>query len=88
MSLHIPYHYTNQTHLMREQSDGYTTTEISQISQLCDSQACEIYYDLGSPSNMVRLRNALIERDIIFSEMNKLYITGPVFTLWFRRRFC
>lgn len=44
-------------------------------------------FDLGSPSNMARLRIALIERDLIFSEMNKLYITDPVFTLWFRKRF-
>ena len=43
-------------------------------------------YNLGSPSNLVRLRNALIERDIIYSEMRKLYMTDPVFGLWFRRR--
>ena len=44
-------------------------------------------FDLGSPSNMVRLRDALIERDLIYSEMRQLYITDPVFTLWFRQRF-
>ena len=42
---------------------------------------------IKSPSNMTRLRNALIERDIIYSEMRQLYITDPVFTLWFRQRF-
>ena len=44
-------------------------------------------FDLGSPSNFVRLRQALIERDLIYSEMKHLYITDPVFVLWFRRRF-
>ena len=44
-------------------------------------------FNLGSPSNMVRLRDALIERDLIYSEMRQLYITDPVFTLWFRQRF-
>ena len=44
-------------------------------------------FDLGSPSNMVRLRDALIERDLIYSEMRQLYITDPVFSLWFRQRF-
>ena len=44
-------------------------------------------FDLGAPSNIVRLREALVERDIVYSEMNQLYITDPVFTLWFRRRF-
>ena len=32
-------------------------------------------YSLGSPLNIVRLRDALIERDIIYSEMKQLYIT-------------
>ena len=36
---------------------------------------------------MVRLRVALIERDLIYSEMRQLYITDPVFLLWFRQRF-
>ena len=44
-------------------------------------------FDLGSPSNMVRLRDALIERDLIYSEMRQLYLTDPVFGLWFKKRF-
>ena len=44
-------------------------------------------FDLGSPSNIVRLRDALIERDLIYSEMRQLYVTDPVFSLWFKRRF-
>ena len=44
-------------------------------------------FDLGSPSNQVRLREALIGRDLIYSEMRQLYLTDPVFGLWFRKRF-
>ena len=44
-------------------------------------------YDLGSPSNLVRLRDALIDRDLIYSEMRQLYLTDPVFGLWFKKRF-
>ena len=44
-------------------------------------------FDLGSPSNLVRLREALIERDLIYSEMRQLYLTDPVFGLWFKKRF-
>ncbi len=44
-------------------------------------------FDLGSPSNLVRLRDALIERDLIYSEMRQLYLTDPVFGLWFKKRF-
>jgi hypothetical protein len=44
-------------------------------------------FDLGSPSNLVRLRDALIDRDLIYSEMRQLYLTDPVFGLWFKKRF-
>lgn len=44
-------------------------------------------YDFGSPSNVVRLKNALTERDLIYSERKHLYITDPVFALWFKARF-
>lgn len=44
-------------------------------------------YDLGSPSNFQRLRDALVERDLIYSEMRKIYTTDPVFNLWFKKRF-
>jgi len=44
-------------------------------------------YDLGSPSNIVRLKDALIEKDLIYSEMKQLYLTDPVFGIWFRKRF-
>lgn len=45
-------------------------------------------FDLGSPSNLVRLRDALINAELIYSEMKQLHVTDPVFALWFRRRFC
>jgi hypothetical protein len=44
-------------------------------------------FDLGSPSNMVRLRDALIERDLVYSEMQQLHLIDPVFGLWFKKRF-
>ena len=44
-------------------------------------------FDLGSPSNIVRLREALKKRDLVYSELKLLYITDPVFALWFKMRF-
>ncbi len=44
-------------------------------------------FDLGAPSNIVRLRKALIERDLIYSELRQLNVTDPVFVLWFKKRF-
>lgn len=44
-------------------------------------------YNLGSPSNIVRLRKALIDRDLIYSLNRQLYITDPVFAQWVNMRF-
>lgn len=60
---------------------------VSGIHSSYNEKRVRAAFDLGSPSNMVRLRDALIERDLIYSEMRQLYVTDPVFFLWFRRRF-
>lgn len=60
---------------------------VSDIHNGYNEKKVRTQFDLGSPSNLVRLRDALVERDIIYSEMRHLYITDPVFALWFRQRF-
>lgn len=42
-------------------------------------------YDLGSRSNLVKLKKALIEREIIEQTEEGLYISDPLFELWFKR---
>ena len=42
-------------------------------------------YDLGSRSNLVKLKTALIEREIIEQTENGLFIADPLFELWFKR---
>ena len=42
-------------------------------------------YDLGSRSNLAKLKKALIEREIIEQTEKGLYITDPLFELWFKR---
>jgi hypothetical protein len=42
-------------------------------------------YDLGSRSNLVKLKSALIEREIIEQREEGLYISDPLFELWFKR---
>lgn len=60
---------------------------VSDIHSGYNEKRIRSMFDLGSPSNLVRLRDALIERDLIYSEMRQLYLTDPVFGLWFKRRF-
>lgn len=42
-------------------------------------------FDLGSVSNITRLKTALVERDLVEIEGRKFNITDPVFALWFGR---
>ena len=59
---------------------------VAGIRQGYNEKKVRMRYNLGSPSNIVRLREALIERDLVYSEMKQLYITDPVFELWFRQK--
>ena len=42
-------------------------------------------YNLGSVSNITRLKTALVEKDLVEMNGRKLYITDPVFAMWFKR---
>ena len=44
-------------------------------------------FNLGSPANITRLKNALINKDLIeVQTRGQLYFTDPVFCLWIQRR--
>jgi hypothetical protein len=43
------------------------------------------HYDLGSRSNLVKLKKALIEREIIEQTEDGLFISDPLFERWFKQ---
>jgi hypothetical protein len=43
-------------------------------------------YNLGSSSNIPRLKTVLVDRDLVETDGKKFYITDPVFKLWLRQR--
>jgi len=43
-------------------------------------------YNLGSYSNITRLKTALLERDLIEKQNTELVITDPIFTKWLKRK--
>ena len=43
-------------------------------------------FQLGSVSNITRLKTALVDKDIVEMSGERYYITDPVFALWFRSR--
>ena len=45
-------------------------------------------YNLGSHSNIVRIKTALIEKELIETRKDGIYIADPVMTQWLMSRFC
>lgn len=43
-------------------------------------------FQLGSVSNIVRLKSALVDKDLVEMVGRRFYITDPVFALWFKLR--
>ena len=43
-------------------------------------------FQLGSVSNIARLKTALVDKDLVEMVGKRFYITDPVFALWFRKR--
>lgn len=43
-------------------------------------------FQLGSVSNITRLKTALVDKDIVEMSGKRYYITDPVFSLWFRSK--
>lgn len=43
-------------------------------------------YNLGSPSNIPRLKNALLEHDLIEQDGREVFLSDPVFARWLRER--
>ncbi len=42
-------------------------------------------YNLGSMSNITRLKSSLVDKELVETNGRNFYITDPVFSLWFKR---
>ena len=45
-------------------------------------------YRLGSKSNIARIENVLIEKELLEKRLDGAYIADPVFAYWFQREYC
>lgn len=45
-------------------------------------------FRLGSKSNIARIENALIEKELLEKRMDGVYFADPVLAYWFRREYC
>lgn len=80
--------------LFIQQIQGLTTYQMNLIRCLCqgihkDFTSKEVLetYQLGSKSNISRLKMALIEKEIIEEDGVSLTLVDPVFALWFKKEY-
>ena len=45
-------------------------------------------YRLGSKSNITRIENVLLSRELIDKRPDGVYFAEPVFAFWFHREYC
>lgn len=79
--------------LFIQQTESLTTYQMNFLRALMcgvdkdfGEQRIRDEYQLGSSSNIPRLKSALISRDLVDYDGNRYFITDPVFILWFRRK--
>lgn len=80
--------------LFINQIAGLTTHQMNFIKALCNgvkedfgSKAILEEYNLGTKSNITRIRTSLTEKEIIEVRGKQIFISDPVFELWFRREY-
>ena len=78
--------------LFEEQLKGLTKYQMNFIRALCDGvntdfghKAILESYDLGSKSNISRIKTALQNKEIIDIKKDQVYLEDPVFKLWYKR---
>ena len=80
--------------LFVQQIQGLTTYQMNLIRCLCQgihkdftSKAILETYQLGSKSNISRLKKTLIEKEIIEEEGEIITLADPVFEIWFKKEY-
>lgn len=78
--------------LFEEQLRHLSSSQIGFLRAICDgihsgfgSKSILEEYNLGSKSNVTRLKSSLLNRELIEIEKDNVYIEDPIFRLWFRK---
>ena len=80
--------------LFQEQLQGLTSYQMNFIRAICngvhsDFGSKEVLeeYHLGSKSNISRLRESLLDKEIIETNTDGVYLEDPIFRMWFKREY-
>ena len=80
--------------LFQEQLQGLTSYQINFIRAICNgvhsdfgSKAVLEEYNLGSKSNISRIKESLLDKELIETDADGVYFEDPVFKMWFKREY-
>lgn len=80
------------TPLFVEQTSNLTAYQLNFIRAICQGyhddfgkKEVTCQFDLGSRSNLTKLKSALIEREILEQTETGFYLADPLFQYWFRQ---
>lgn len=80
--------------LFEQQLQGLTSYQLSFLRALChdvrkdfSSKAIIEQYNLGSKSSITRIKESLLNRELIEIDADGVYLDDPVFKIWFRRKY-
>lgn len=79
--------------LFEQHIQGLTSYQLNFIRAVCDgvhedfgSKAILDEYNLGTKSNILRIKTALLDRELIEITNNGVFLEDPVFKLWLKRK--
>ena len=79
--------------LFQEQLQGLTSYQLNFLRAVCNgvhtdfgSKAVMEEYNFGSKSNIARIKDSLLDRELIETDQNGVYLEDPVFRMWFNKK--
>lgn len=80
--------------LFEEQIQGLTSYQMNFLRAICEgvhrdfgSKKVMEDYNLGSKSNIIRIKEALLDKELIEINQEGVYLEDPVFRMWFNKSF-
>lgn len=94
LSVAIDELFAQSSALFMQQIEGLTTYQMNFIRAICSgihtgfgTQATIKNFNLGTKSNLIRIKTSLTEKEIIETVNGQVYLADPVFELWFRKTY-
>lgn len=80
--------------LFVQQIQSLTSYQMNLLRAICNGVNNEFIskkvmdtYNLGTKSNFARIKNALMEKELIEERKDGLYLSDPIFKIWFNSNY-